>query len=338
MVGRIPFLVIGILIAVLILSGGTIGYMVIEGWPFADALYMTVITLSTVGYGEVLKVSSEGRIFTMVLIVMGVGFVFYLAGSIVRFMVEGRIRDILGRRKLEKKVRTMKGHQIICGYGRVGSAVCETLLLNHLDIVVIERDPERVSKLHEQGILHVEGDATDEENLITAGVERARGLVAALKTDSENVYVTLSARQLNPDLFILARAGEETAERKMLAAGANKVVCPYRMGAHRMAQTILSPTVTDFLDLTLMDANRDFQMEEIIVDPSSKLINVALQDSGIRQELDLIIVAMKKAAGGMLFNPSSRAELEAGDTVITIGEADNLKRLRKQLDPRVDEM
>jgi voltage-gated potassium channel len=329
---------VGILIAVLIVSGGTIGYMVIEDWTFADALYMTVITLSTVGYGEVVKVSSEGRIFTMVLIVTGVGFVFYLAGSIIRFMVEGRIRDILGRRKLEKNIRTLKGHYIICGYGRVGSAVCDTLLPKRLDIVVIERDPDRASKLHEENILHVEGDATDEENLITAGVERARGLVAALKTDSENVYVTLSVRQLNPDLFILARAGEEAAERKMLAAGATKVVCPYRMGAHRMAQTILSPTVTDFLDLTLMDTNRDFQMEEMPVDPSSKLINVALQDSGIRQELDLIIVAVKKAAGGMLFNPSSKTELKAGDTVITIGEADNLKRLRRQLDPRAQEI
>jgi voltage-gated potassium channel len=333
-VGRTPFLVVGILIALLILSGGTAGYMVIEGWSFEDALYMTVITLSTVGYGEVLKVSPEGRIFTMILIVTGVSFVFYLAGSIVRFMVEGRIKDILGRRKLEKKIRTLKSHHIICGYGRVGSAVCETLLLKRLDIVVIERDPDRASKLQEQGVLYVEGDATDEDNLIKAGVERASGLVAALKTDSENVYVTLSARQLNPDLFILARAGEEPAERKMVAAGADKVVCPYRMGAHRIAQTILTPTVTDFLDLTLMDANRDFQMEEMLVDPSSKLINVALQDSMIRQELDLIIVAVKKAAGGMLFNPSSRTELEAGDTVITIGEAENLERLRRQLDPR----
>lgn len=336
--GRIPFLVVGILISVLILLGGSIGYMVIEGWPFTEALYMTVITLSTVGYGEVRALSSTGRIFTMVLIVTGVGVVFYLAGSLIRFMVEGRIREILGRRKLEKKIRAQKEHHIICGYGRVGSAVSETLLSKGLDIVVVERDPDRVSKLHEMNLLHVEGDATDEENLIKAGVEHARGLVAALKTDSENVYVTLSARQLNANLFIMARAGEEQAEKKMLAAGADKVVCPYRMGAHRMAQTILSPTVTDFLDLTLMDANRDFQMEEIPVDPSSKLAHVALQDSGIRQEFDLIIVAVKKPTGEMLFNPSSTTELEAGATVITIGETENLERLRRLLDPRAQEI
>jgi voltage-gated potassium channel len=330
---RSSYLIIGILLLVLGLIGSTIGYMVIEDWSFSDALYMTVITLSTVGYGEVDKLSPAGRAFTMVVIVLGVGFAFYLAGSLIGFMVEGRLREVLGRRKLERKIRSQRGHYIICGYGRVGSAVCEMLRSKRLGVVVIERTHATISKLNEQNILHIAGDATEEENLIAAGVEHARGLVAALKTDSDNVYVTLSARQLTPELFIMARAGEEQAERKMLAAGADKVVCPYRMGAHRMAQTILSPTVTDFLELTLMDASRDIQMEEMAVDRSSKLIDVALQDSGIRQEFDLIIVAVKKVEGDMLFNPSSRTELHAGDTVITIGEAENLSRLRRLLDP-----
>lgn len=315
------------------LVGGAIGYMVIEGWPLMDALYMTVITLSTVGYSEVQGLSPTGRIFTIVLIILGVGFVFYLAGSVIQFMLEGRIREILGRRILEKKIRVQKGHYIICGYGRVGSSVCEALGSKPLDIVVIERDPARVAKLNERNILHVPGEATDEENLIKAGVQRARGLVAALKTDSDNVYITLSARELNPDLFIMARAGEERSEKKLLAAGANKVICPYRMGAHRMAQTILRPTVTDFLELTVMDTTRDIQMEEMPVDPSSELINVALQDSGIRKELNLIIVAVKKTAGDMLFNPSSQTRLEAGDTVIAIGENQNLERLEMLLNP-----
>jgi len=326
-------IIIGIFIFVLMLLGGTIGYMVTEGWPFIDALYMTVITLSTVGYSEVRGLSSTGRIFTMVLIILGVGFVFYLAGSIIQFMVEGRIREILGRRKLKKKIRVQKGHYIICGYGRVGSSICEALASKPLNIVVIERDPARIAKLNERNILHIPGEATDEENLIRAGVERARGLVAALKTDSDNVYVTLSARQLNPDLFIMARAGEEHSERKLLAAGANKVLCPYRMGAHRMAQTILRPTVTDFVELTLMDTSRNIQMEEMPVHPSSRLIDVALQDSGIRKDLDLIIVAVKKAAGDMLFNPSSQTKLGAGDTVIAIGEKKNLEKLERLLNP-----
>ncbi len=331
---RTTYLVIGIIVFVLMLVGGTIGYMVIEGWSFTDAVYMTIITLSTVGYGEVQRLSPTGRIFTIVVIILGVGFVFYLAGSIIQFMVEGRIREILGRRKLEKKIRGQKGHYIICGYGRVGSSICEALGSKPIGIVVIERDPAMVAKLNERNILHVAGEATDEENLIKANVQHARGLIASLKTESDNVYVTLSARQLNPDLFIMARAGEERSEKKLLAAGANKVVCPYRMGAHRMAQTILRPTVTDFLDLTLMDTTRDIQMEEMPAHPSSRLIDVALQDSGIRKELDLIIVAVKKAPGDMLFNPSSQTRLEAGDTVIAIGEKQNLERLETLLNPR----
>jgi voltage-gated potassium channel len=331
---RTTYLVIGIIVFILMLLGGTIGYIVLEGWSFTDALYMTVITLGTVGYGEVQRLSPAGRIFTMVLIIAGVGFVFYLAASVIQLMVEGRVREILGRRKLEKKIRAQKGHYIICGYGRVGSSICEALGSKPIGIVVIERDPAGVAKLNERNILHVVGEATDEENLIKANIQQARGLIAALKTDSDNVYVTLSARQLNPDLFIMARAGEERSEKKLIAAGANKVVCPYRMGAHRMAQTILRPTVTDFLELTLMETTRDIQMEEMPVNPTSKLINVALQDSGIRKELDLIIVAVKKAPGDMLFNPSSQTRLDAGDTVIAIGEKQNLERLETLLNPR----
>jgi voltage-gated potassium channel len=331
---RTTYLVIGIIVFLLMLLGGTIGYIVIEGWSFTDALYMTVITLGTVGYGEVQKLSPAGRIFTMVLIIVGVGFVFYLAATVIQFMVEGRVREILGRRKLEKKIRAQKGHYIICGYGRVGSSICEALGSKPIGIVVIERDPAGVAKLNERDILHVVGEATDEENLIRANVQQARGLIAALKTDSDNVYVTLSARQLNPDLFIMARAGEERSEKKLIAAGADKVVCPYRMGAHRIAQTILRPTVTDFLELTVTATTRDIQMEEMPVLDSSKLINVALQDSGIRKDLDLIIVAVKKAPGDMLFNPSSQTRLEAGDTVIAIGKRHNLERLETLLNPR----
>ncbi|NVM21993.1 MAG: potassium channel protein [Desulfobacterales bacterium] len=313
---------------------GTMGYMFIEGWPFMDALYMTVITLGTVGYNEVRTVSPGGRIFTMIIIIVGVGFVFYVAGSVIQFMMEGRIREILGRRKLEKDIQAQKGHYIICGYGRVGKSICEVLALKPLGLVVMERDQERIARLNDRNVLYVAGEATDEENLIKAGVEKARGLVAALKTDSDNVYVTLSARQLNPELFIIARAGEEKSENKLLAAGADKVVSPYSMGAHRIAQTILRPTVTDFLELTLTDKSRDIHMEEMPVHPSSKLIDMALQDSGIRQDLDLIIVAIRKPGGDMLFNPSSQTKLQGGDTVVAIGEKQHLERLDKILNPQ----
>lgn len=330
---RTPHLVIGIFLAVLILLAGTVGYIFLEGWPFIDALYMTVITLATVGFNEVHQLSRAGRVFTMVLIMVGVGFVFYLAGSIIQFMVEGRIRDILGRRKLEKELRKQKDHYIVCGYGRVGSSICDLLASKPLGIVVIERDPERIDRISDRSLLYVAGEATDEENLIKAGVEKARGLLAVLKTDSDNVYVTLTARQLNPELFIIARGGEEKSENKLLAAGASRVVSPYLMGAHRIAQTILRPTVTDFLELTLMGKSLDIQMEEIPVHSSSKLIDVALQDSGIRKDLDLIIMAVKKPGGEMLFNPSSQTRLQGGDMVVAIGEKQNLERLEKILNP-----
>ncbi len=331
---RTTFIASGIAVLVLMVLGATFGYMVIEDWSFTDALYMTVITLGTVGYGEIHRLSPSGRIFTMAIIILGVALFFYLAGNAIQFMVEGRIRKILGRHKLEKKLRAQKDHYIICGYGRVGIRICEALSSKPLDIVVIERDPATIAKLVQHNILHVAGDAIDEENLINAGVERARGLVAALKTDSDNVYVILSARQINPELFIMARAGEIRSDKKLLAAGANKVVCPYSMGAHRMAQTILRPTVTDFLEFTLTDTTRDIHMEEMPVYPSSELVNIALQDSGIRKDLDLIIVAVKKEVGDMLFNPSSQTRFDAGDTVIAIGEKQNLERLEILLNPR----
>jgi len=330
---RIPQLVIGIFLFALLLLAGTLGYVFIEDWPLIDALYMTVITLATVGFSEVQELSPEGRIFTMALIIVGVGFVFYLAGSIIQFMVEGRIREILGRRKLENQLRKQKDHYIVCGYGRVGDTICDLLASKPLGVVVIERDPERIARLSDRNFLHVAGEATDEDNLIRAGVKEARGLLAVLKTDSDNVYVTLTARQLNPELFIIARGGEEKSENKLLAAGANRVVSPYLMGAHRIAQTILRPTVTDFLELTLMEKSRDIQMEEVPVHPSSRLIDVALQDSGIRKDLDLIIVAVRKPEGEMLFNPSSQTRLQGGDMVVAIGEKQNLERFEKILNP-----
>jgi voltage-gated potassium channel len=325
--------VIGIILSFLLLLAGTLGYIFIEDWPLIDALYMTVITLATVGFTEVQELSPAGRMFTMALIILGVGFVFYLAGSIIQFMVEGRVREILGRRKLEKELGRQKDHYIVCGYGRVGSSICDLLVAKPLGMVVIERNPERIARLSDRNLVYVAGEATDEENLMKAGVEKARGLLAVLKTDSDNVYVTLTARQLNPELFIIARGGEEKSENKLLAAGANRVVSPYLMGANRIAQTILRPTVTDFLELTLMDKSRDIQMEEVPVHPSSRLIDVALQDSGIRQDLDLIIVAVRKPEGEMLFNPSSQTKLQGGDMVVAIGEKQNLERFEKILNP-----
>jgi len=326
--------VLGSVFLMVLLVGGTLGFRLIEHWPLFDSLYMTVITLSTVGYSEIRPLSPGGRILAMILIFFGVGSVFYLAGTVVQFMMEGRIREILGRRRLEKEIERLKDHYIICGYGSVGTSICEALGgVKRINLVVVERDEARLDKLEERKINYIGGEATDEENLMRAGIKKAKGLVAALQTDVDNVFVTLTARQLNPNLFIVARAGAEKTESKLLAAGANKVVSPYRMGGHRIAQIISRPTVTDFLELTTMDPGRNIRMEEVPVHPSSGLVDIALQDSGIRKKLELIIVAIRKPGGQMLFNPSSQTRLQGGDTVVAIGEKESLERFEKMLNP-----
>jgi len=319
--------------ALFIVIFGTVGYIVIEGWGFLDALYMTIITISTVGYSEVHHVSKAGRLFTILLVFFGVGFTLYIAAAVVQFMVEGRIRIILGRRRLEKKINRMKNHYIVCGYGRIGRVLCRNLKRTPLDLVVIEKNSELISAMDADGVLYISGDAADEENLIRAGIKRAKGLVAVLASDADNVFLVLTARQLDPDLLIIARASQEESKSKLRAAGANTVESPYDMGAASMAHRIIRPTVTSFLDLAFAYKRKDIQMEEIPVSASSGLVNVILKDTGIRQKYNLIIIAIKKPDGNMLFNPSFEAMIEVGDTVIAVGEEINLQKLEHILNP-----
>ncbi len=319
--------------ALLIVIFGTAGYMVIESWGFFDALYMTIITISTVGYSEVHHVSKAGRLFTILLVFFGVGFTLYIAAAVVQFMVEGRIRIILGRRRLEKKINRMKDHYIVCGYGRIGRVLCRNLKRKPLDLVVVEKDPELISLMDADGVLYISGDASNEENLLKAGIKRAKGLIAALASDADNVFLVLTARQLDPDLIIIARASQEESKSKLRAAGANIVESPYDMGAASMAHRIIRPTVTSFLDLAFAYKRKDIQMEEIPVSASSDLVNVMLKDTGIRQKYNLIIIAIKKPDKGMLFNPSFEAVIEVGDTVIAVGEEINLQKLEHILNP-----
>ena len=323
-----------ILISILILAAGTSGYMVIEGWPFIDAIYMTVITISTVGFKEVNLVSQAGRIFTIVLVFCGVGFSLYVAAAVVQFMVEGRIRIILGRRRLDKKIDRLKNHYIVCGYGRIGRVLCRHLKKADIDVAVIEKSPERLAVMDEDNILYIADDATDENNLLKAGIKRARGLVAVLATDTDNVFLVLTARQLSPELFIMARASQRNAIIKLRAAGANMVESPYVMGAMSMANRIIRPTVTSFLDLAFAQRHKDIQMEEIPVSAGSELVNIELKDSGIRQNYNLIIIAIKKPDGSMQFNPSFDAVIKPDDTVIAVGEAASLQRLEWALNPQ----
>lgn len=320
-----------IVLTVALVFFGTGGYMVIEGWPFDDALYMTIITMATVGYGEVHQVSDTGRAFTMFLIVMGVGYFMYVVGLIVQFLVEDRIRVILGRRKLEIQIAKLKNHYIICGYGRIGRVLSRYLTERYLDVVIIEKNTDRQERMDEDGVLYLIGEATDENLLIKAGIKRAKGLVTAVATDSENVFLTLIAKQLNPDLFIVARAIQNTAKRTLQAAGAEKVISPYDLGARRMAHAILRPTVIKFLELAFTDDNTDIQVEEILVHSTSRLLNVELKNSGIRQQLDLIILTIKKADGSMIFNPKADTRIETDDTLVVVGRARSVSELAKML-------
>ena len=326
-------LITSVLLSLLIIVLGTTGYMIIEGWDIFDSLYMTIITITSVGYGEVHEIGKAGRLFTVFLIIIGIGFVIYVAGAVVRFMLEGQIRTILGRRRLDKKIDRLRNHYIICGYGRIGRLLCKNIQKKSIDLVVIEKNEELRQLMDEDGVLYVLGNAADEATLINAGVKHAKSLVAVLGTDTDNVFLVLTARQLKPDLHITARASREESKAKLRAAGANKVESPYDIGALSMAQRILRPTVTNFLDQALDDQRQDIHMEEMSVSPSSRLINLMLKDSGIRQNYNLIIIAIKKLDGAMLFNPSFESIIKAGDTLIAVGKSENLQKLEEVLNP-----
>ncbi|UCD88820.1 MAG: potassium channel protein [Desulfobacterales bacterium] len=330
---RTKLFFITIFLSLVLLMLGALGYMVIEGWSFLDAIYMTVITLATVGYGEVHEISPTGRIFTVFLIFSGVGFFLYVAGNVVQFVVEGRIRHILGRRVLDKQISKLKDHFIVCGYGRMGRALCSYLIQKYLDVVVIEQNVGRVPVMDNDGILYLVGEATDEAILLKAGIKRARGIITVLGSDADNVFLVLIAKRLNPDIFVVARANQNESEKTLYDAGTDKVVSPFTLGGRRMAHAILRPTVIHFLELAFADDDTDIHVEEFPVSAASKLIEVPLSESGLRQDLDLIILSVKKADGYMCFNPKASHQLEAGDTVVAVGKNKNLMQMARILNP-----
>lgn len=324
---------ISVVLFIALLALGSGGYMAIEGWNFFDALYMTVITIATVGYGEVHIVSQAGRMFTLVLIFLGVGYFLYVVGNFIQFLVEGRIRHVLGRRKLDRQINKLKEHYIICGYGRMGRALARFLIQRYLDVVVIEQKEARTSIMEEDGILYLVGSATDESLLMRAGIERARGLITVVGSDADNVFLVLLARQMNPDIFIVARAIQNSAKRTLTAAGANRVVSPYDLGARRMAHAILRPTVIEFLEMAFADENVDVEVEEISIRPNSKVVRRTLYESEIRAKFDVMIISIKKEDGRMVFNPDAGTILDANDTVVVVGRAANILSLEKMLAP-----
>jgi voltage-gated potassium channel len=318
-------LLLSFFLIALVISFGTLGYMLIEGWNLLDALYMTIITLASVGYKEVHELSLIGKMFTIVLIIGGVGTVAYALTAGAKIILEGELQDLFGRRRLEKKIKELKDHYIICGYGRMGKIIGRELREKRQKFVVIEKKPDIISE--KEGLLIVTGDATNDEMMKEAGIEKAKGLISVLPTDAENLFVVLSARGLNPYLSIVARAGEEGSEKKLLRAGADKVVSPYQIGGLRIAHTILKPAVVDFIEFATRSGNIDLQMEEITIQESSQLSGLTLDECGIGRELGIIIVAIKNGNGELKFNPTFRSTIHAGDTLIALGETSKLKIL-----------
>jgi voltage-gated potassium channel len=315
-----------IITMIFVISSGMIGYTLIEKWSLFDSLYMTIVTLTTVGFEEVHTLTRAGRIFTVILILSGVGAMFYALSVGARVIFEGEIREILGRKKLSKKIEKIKDHYIICGYGRIGKIICREMKQDDASFVVIEKSSDEISTM-DSDILVLQGDSTRDSVLKEAGVERARGVVSVLSSDADNLYVVLSARGLNPKLKIVARASEEGAEQKLLRAGADNVISPYNIGGLRIAHTILKPAVVDFIEFATKSTNLELQIEEVDVKADSHLIGRSLHECGIRKDLGIIIVAIKRASGEMRFNPNSTSKIKDGDTLIAMGESKQLKAL-----------
>ncbi len=310
---------------------GVVGYHVLEDYTWLEALYMTVMTLSTVGFREVRPLSSTGQIFTILLIAGGLGVVFYTAVAVVERVVAGEFQQVFERRRMQKKISVLSGHYLVCGFGRIGEVVCRELASKPVPFVVIEQNEERGRTAEAAQYLILQGDATDEKTLIAAGVRQAKGLFAALATDAGNVFVALTAKELNPALVVVARAETERSERTLLRSGADKVISPYAIGGHRMAQAALRPAIVDIIDLATHSQSLELQLEEIGVPAHSPCNGMSLRDSGLWEQPGVIVVAIKRASGKMLFHPTSGERIESGDSLIALAEAPQLKKIEQQV-------
>ena len=314
--------------AVIIAIGfGTVGFYLIEPkWSILDSLYAAAQTVTTVGYGDQVPKTRNGRIFSIAFMLVGVGVVLYALTSSVHAIVQSELVKTFGERRLSRRMSKLRDHFIICGSGRVGSHLVRALLSSAETFIVIEKDPQRVAELTELGVLVLVRDATMEETLLEAGVDHARGLAACLPDDADNVYVVLTARDLNPRMHIVARAAEEQAETKLIRAGANRVVAPTIIGGHRMAIALTKPAVDDFLGS--ITANKlELAFEQLEVDAGSPLVGQKLSETNIRSELDIVVVSIRRNTGEILFNPSGDAVINNGDMLIAIGHAESLMKL-----------
>jgi voltage-gated potassium channel len=317
------------------LSIGTVGFTVIDGYPPFDAFYMSLTTMTTVGYGEIHPLSQAGRIFNSFLIVFGVTTIFIAIGAMTQTIIELEFGDAIGKRRNKRMIDNLKDHYIICGYGRVGRGAAHELRHAGVPFVVVDNNPDRVERAMLAGMLAVAADSTQDETLRLVGIERARGLVAALATDADNLFVLLSAKGLNPQIYVATRAAEEGAEAKMRRAGADAVFAPYAMTGHRLAQSLLRPHVVQFLDFTTKDVGEDIAIEQVRVSGASEMVSKTIKEMQLRKEVGVIVMAIRKESGEMVFNPPAETAVQGGDYLIVMGRPGNLRTLETLLaEPR----
>ncbi|MBC7293771.1 MAG: potassium channel protein, partial [Thermoleophilia bacterium] len=327
---RTGLVVLAAIAAVLIV--GTVGYMLIEGWSLLDSLYMTVTTIFTVGFGEVHPLSQAGTVFTVLLIFGGVGTILYGIGRMVEFVIGGQLTGVFRRRVVKRQVDKLEGHYIVCGFGRVGEAVARQFVDHGAKFVVIDNDPESLARAEEAGFLVVRGDAADDEVLLSAGIERAKGLVAAVGSDAGNIFVTLSARVLNPELLIVARASSDETVSKLERAGADHVVSPYGISGKRMATLMLKPLVSDYLEVVTGGGELEFRVEEFELTPQCCAVGQTIEELGIRRRTGATILAVRHLRTGVFdTNPSPDSRLSPGDKIIAIGTPAEIARLEELL-------
>lgn len=322
------------MVAILVLTViGTLGFHYLEHWGWFDSFYMVVITLSTVGYGEVHPLSHAGRLFDVFLIISGVALVFLMIGALTQALLEFELIRVFGRRRMEREVANLKDHYIICGAGRVGNSVARELARKPCPFVIIESAEKSVTELDPRWLVLI-GDAASEKTLRDAGIERAAGLVAATTTDATNIYIVLTARGLNQRLKIIARASEVRAEKHLKTAGADTVISPYAAAGHRIAQSFLRPHLLDFLDIT-SDRSGSFQMliEEVRIGPRSSLAGTTVGTSGIHHNFGIMILAIRHADGNTRFNPEAHEPISHGDCLIAMGEISQLAKLETLAGP-----
>jgi voltage-gated potassium channel len=317
-----------ILALVLIATVGVLGYMVFEGWSFLDALYMTVITLTTVGYKEVRELDTSGQLWTMALLITGVGTLFYTAVSFVELVVEGTIRGYFARRRMDATINKLSGHYILCGYGRVGREVAQEFSDDGVPFVVVDQDPKKVEECLDKGYPALLGEASEDTTLEEAGVRRANGVVATVNSDADNVFVVLSARKINPSLHIVARASSGESASKLEIAGADRTLSPYAVGGRRLASLATHPHIVDFLDIvTHGEEGIEFRLEEFRVPKDSTVADRTIGELRIGERTGAIVLAFRTRDGKFDTTPSANDRLRAGDTLIVLGSREQITRL-----------